>query len=618
LAVLRAVCAAVLLLAAAAFSSVAQSGDAVLIQGASLIDGTGAPPRAADVLIREGRIAAVASHLDAAAGVRVVDAAGQTLLPGLFDVHTHLQAAAAGRQAADWGKILKAYLYCGVTSVADMGTYAETFEPMRRLLRSGVVAGPHISLAARFSTPGGHGAEAGRGDFFSLEVLTPREAHAGMRRLLPYHPDLIKVFTDGWRYGFAPDMTSMEEETLAAIVEDAHRAGIPVITHTVTLEKAKIAARAGADIVGHGIGNAAVDSELAGLMKKSHTSYAATLAVYESKRGPLPGLLEAILEPLALASVRAARPTASNGAARTRRWGFLAGNVAPLDQAGVAFVSGTDAGMPGTHHGYAALHELELLVQGGLTPLQAITAATGNSARALRVDAERGTVAPGKLADLLLVQGDPARRIEDILQVRRVFFAGREIDRDRLRRDIATPGPTAIPAVPLRPAIDNFESADGRSSLGTLWINNTDAGHDHTQMTYARTLRAPGNHALSVIARMSEKDQPHARLNLPLTPGAIEPGDARAYKGIVFEVRGDGEYRLLIPTRSQRDGQRYQAPFRATPKWSKVVLPFSSLRVSSGKGDTWSGADLLMLSFEIARPAGSPGWLELDNLRFYH
>src|ERR1043165_4560957 len=98
-------------------------------------------------------------------------------------------------------------------------------------------------------------------------------------------PDVIKVFTDGWRYGTAPNLTSMNVETLSAIVEEAHAGGVKVVTHTVTLAGAKIAARAGVDVLVHGIGDADVDAELIEIMKAKGTSYVSTLAVYEFKAG---------------------------------------------------------------------------------------------------------------------------------------------------------------------------------------------------------------------------------------------------------------------------------------------------------------------------------------------
>ena len=413
-----------------------RAGEVVAIVGATVIDGTGAAPAQQTVIVRGDRIAAVGAGLSVPEGARVIHAEGQTLLPGLFDLHTHLPYSTTS-VSGDWPKILKAYLYCGVTSVADFGSYPEMFEPMRRLMASGKVVGPRIALAARVVTPGGHGDEGGRGDFFSLEISTPREARAAIRKVLPYHPDVIKAFTDGWRYGAAPDLNSMNQATLTALVDEAHKNGLKVLTHTVTLAGDKIAARAGVDVIDHGIGDADADAEVIALLKQKGTTYASTLAVYEQKPRRLPApWVAAILDPgvqQALASSReaddapaAARPSAGAGAAplpRALRWNRLLHNVGALNAAGVAIAVGTDAGETVTFHGYATLREMELLVQAGLSPLQAIHAATQAGARALGVDADRGSIAPGKLADLLLVNGSPQQNIGDIERTARVFFA---------------------------------------------------------------------------------------------------------------------------------------------------------------------------------------------------
>jgi imidazolonepropionase-like amidohydrolase len=586
----------------------------IAIVGATVVDGTGAAPVRADVLIRGERIEAAGTGLAIPPDARVIRAEGHTLLPGLFDLHTHLPYSAANDLAGDWGKNLKAYLYCGVTSVIDVGTYVETFEPMRRLIRDGVIAAPRIALAARITTPGGHGAEGGRGDLFSQEVLTPREGHTAFRRALAYKPDVIKVFTDGWRYGFSDDMTSMRESTLAAIVEEAHYHNLPVITHTVTLHGAKIAARSGVDILGHGIGDADADQELMDLMRRVKMTCVSTLAVYDSRKADIGApLLASVLEP---GTELPAPPDASE--ARTRRWKHLLHNLAALRDSGVAIGAGTDSGETGAYHGWATLRELQLLVEGGLTPLEALTAATGTSARALRVEAERGTIAAGKLADLVLIEGAPHLRISDITNVRRVFLGGKEIDREALARAIAAPGMTPIPAVKASAKIDDFESANGRSALDTLWINATDPGHDHTTMLYARTLRTSHNHAYMVMARMSDTETPIARAVLPLAKGAVEPVDASAFRGIRFEVRGEGKYRLIVPTRGVRDFDYYASTFPAGPRWKSVKIPFADLRrAKAGQSAAWTAQDLLMLQFELVRSATMPAWLEIDNLWFY-
>lgn len=568
-----------------------------MIRNGTLIDGTA---RAGDLLIVDGRIQAAGPKLVAPAGAVVIDATGKSVLPGLYDLHTHVPYATVGGSRQDWGKNLKAYLRAGVTSLADFGTYPETYEPVRRLLKEGKWQGPRVHFAARFSTPGGHGLEGGRGDFFTSEVLTPRQARAAMARILPYRPDVIKVFTDGWRYATAPDMTSMEEPTLRAIVEEAHKAGIPVLTHTVTLAKGKIAARAGVDAIMHGIQDQPVDAELIDLMKKNNVAYGPTAAVYEPRAGYInEPMLEQLLEPAALESLRTRKMLAAPSAQRIRKYEILKQNVAALHKAGIAVVNGTDAGITGTHHGWASLREIKLLAGAGLGPMGAIAAATGNAARVLR-EKDRGTLQPGAVADLVIINGRPDRDINDIDKIDAVFQGGARVDLAGLTAAIHATGPTPTPAVTAPALLDDFEGPNGRSRLDTRWVNSHDAGHDHTRMLYQRVERAPGDHALSVQADFADSANPFGRMNLPLTRGAVEPMDASAFAGVEFEVRGDGEYALRI--------QDTRAKFGASGKWSTVRIPFDA-KVEKTR--------VQMLTWEMARPGGQRGWLEIDNVRFY-
>ena len=269
-------------LACAAISSSAAARD-TLIRGARVFDGSGAPAVVQDVLLRGDRIVAVGPRLRRATGTTVIDARGLTLIPGLHDLHTHLRSP--GYDAPDdLGKAYAGYLLRGVTSVNDFSVSGEMLAPIRQMVASGAVAAPHLQLAVRVGVPGGHGTEYGWGSFFTLQAATPAAAHVAMATALPYKPDVIKVFADGWRYGRDSDLNSMNQPTLAAIVADAHKAGLSVITHTVTLQGDKIAAAAGVDAVGHGVGDALVDDALIASMKAHHTAYIPTLVVYEPQQ----------------------------------------------------------------------------------------------------------------------------------------------------------------------------------------------------------------------------------------------------------------------------------------------------------------------------------------------
>jgi imidazolonepropionase-like amidohydrolase len=577
----------------------------LLIQNATVIDGTGAPPRQVDVLVSNGRIVAVGNNLPAPNSTRL-DARGKTLIPGLFDLHTHVQSATVSGSGQDWGKNLKAYLLSGVTTVADFGTYGETFSTVRKLTASGAWPAPRLHLASRITTPGGHGLEIGRGEIFTQEVLTAREGRAAVRRALPNRPDVIKVFSDGWRYGTSADLTSMEEGTLRAIVEEAHQANLPVLTHTVTVDKGKLAAAAGVDAIMHGMQDKPFDDDLIAKMKAGKTAYGPTSAVYEPRTPVLDALLEKVLDTVSLQAFKGRPAFAQPSALRIRKYEVLKRNTKALFDAGIPIVSGTDAGISGTHHGWATLREIALLQSAGLPPVEAIKAATLNSARVLRVDKERGSIEPGKAADLVLIDGAPHSNISDIQKIHRVWLNGVEQDLPKLAQAVAAPGPTPLPAIPAPALLDDFNRVDGRSRLDTRWINTYEGGPDLSRALFQRIGRAAGNFALAIQAQMSESSKPRVHITLPLRPGGIEPMDLTGWKAIEFEARGDSlAYNLVVSRRGKPDP--VTTPFTPGPGWKKFRIPFSALECPC--------ADATAITFVISRPAGVRTWLELDNIK---
>jgi hypothetical protein len=150
-------------------------------------------------------------------------------------------------------------------------------------------------------------------------------------------------------------------------------------------------------------------------------------------------------------------------------------------------------------------------------------------------------------------------------------------------------------------------------------MNATDAGAHTTRMVFGRTLRATGNHALQIFARMSESDHPFARAWLALARGDLQPADVSHFAGLRFDARGEGTYRVSLPTRGVRDGRYYQASFNSGPAWAPVTIPFATLtQRGNGPKVPWTGTDVLEIGFDVDREPASVGWLEIDNVRLYH
>jgi imidazolonepropionase-like amidohydrolase len=603
---------ALALLGALCTAGAAPAQDTVLIRGARIFDGTGAPAVVGNLLIRGDRIAAVGPRVRAPRRSRVVDARGLTLLPGLHDLHTHLRSPAIDAPD-DLGKAYAAYLVDGVTAVNDFSVSGEMLAPIREMIASGAVIAPHLQLAVRLGVPGGHGTEYGWGRAFTLEAATPRAARLAMARALPYRPDVIKVFADGWRYGRSPGLNSMNEPTLATIVGDAHAAGLPVITHTVTLAGAKVAAAAGVDALGHSVGDALVDDELIALMKAHGTAYVPTLAAYEPQQGRtfLPAEWNRLrrLE-RAREEARQAAPPQPVPALEARRWAIMQENVRRLKAAGIRIGIGTDSGVGGVYHGSSTLREIGWLTRLGFTPAEALAAATSQSAAILGQSGGHGRIAPGQRADLLLTGGRPDERIDDLYDVRRVFVAGREMALDRLDRHLESNKPSPLPVHRMAGPILG-DGAGGRTNLGTLPVEGTDSGADHSHLdVVGETGR------MFLVAAMGASPQPYAELVLPLTPGAVQLADARGFTGIALEVRGSGRYALLLDSYGIHPRGRFRSRLAAAATLREIRLPFSAFRSPEPHAEL-DLASLRALAIRLEGDPGGTAWLELGKVGFY-
>jgi imidazolonepropionase-like amidohydrolase len=595
-------------------AAVPAQGRDILIRGARIFDGTGAPARVGNVLVRGDRIVAVGPAVRAPRGSRTVDARGLTLIPGLHDLHTHLRAP--GFDAPDdLPKAYAGYLVNGVTSVNEFSLSPEMMAPVREMTAPGRIASPNLQLAARVGVPGGHGTEYGWGRSFTLEAATPRAAKQAMARALPYRPDVIKVFSDGWRYGRSPSLNSMNEPTLAAIVEDAHAAGIPVITHTVTLEGARIAAAAGVDALGHGIGDALVDDGLIALMKARRTAYIPTLVVYEPQEGRafLPAEWRRLRpQERAREEARRALQAGPESPPESPRWTIMRENVRRLKAAGIRIGIGTDAGIGGVYHGSSTLREIGWLVQLGFTPAEALSAATQVSADILRQSGSHGRIAPGQRADIVLTGGRPDRDIADLHDVRRVFVAGREIPLDRLERQLEDDRPSPLPVRRMTGPIHSGAGPAGRTDLDTLPVEGTDPGFDHSHLDLAHS---PGGR-LFLMAGMGAAPQPFAELHVPLTRGSVQLADAGGFSGIAFEARGAGDYSLLLNSYAIHPRSWFRASFSAGARPGEIRIPFSAFRSPLAEARL-DPARLRALLFRLEGEPGAGAWLELGNLRFY-
>jgi hypothetical protein len=164
--------------------------------------------------------------------------------------------------------------------------------------------------------------------------------------------------------------------------------------------------------------------------------------------------------------------------------------------------------------------------------------------------------------------------------------------------------------------IDDMERADGRTKLGTIRVNGTDAGIDHSPMLFHRVTRSGDDHMLRVEATMSDRERPYVRVEFPLNPGAILPTDLSGFAGVQLEIRGEAAARLMVNAYGNRTASdMWAAAVPVTLDGQTVRVPFASLkrRVEG----SWSAQDARSLLLEVAGPARAGVWVEVDNLRLY-
>jgi imidazolonepropionase-like amidohydrolase len=384
-----------------------------VIRAGRLIDGTGSPPRLDQaVYVEDSRIAGVGPATEIPTDADVVDLSGSTVLPGLIDCHVHLvfshseyplgdllaeddqqlllRGVAAARQA----------LGAGITTVRDLGGRGGVTFRVRDAVASGLIPGPRIMAAGSpITTTRGHCY------FLGLEADGQAAVRAAARRELDSGANCLKIMATGGRMTPGTDIGRAQytADEIRVAVEEACRAGVTVAAHALGTAGIRNATQAGVNTIEHcnwltPDGRVDLDEAIAARMAERGTAVVPTLV-------PLARTAAALREQI-VRSVRRIR------------------------ELGVRVVAGTDAGVSLTPFD-SLPRELDILVsEVGLSPLEAIQAATGDAAQALGIADTVGTLQPGRAADFIAVDGDPSMRIADVRAVRRVIKGGRSVVRN--------------------------------------------------------------------------------------------------------------------------------------------------------------------------------------------
>jgi len=400
--------------------------------GGQVIDGYEGPPiHDGVVLIAGDRIVAVGprSAVTVPSGTTVIDTGGMSVLPGLMDMHVHLMLIGHA-DYEHWDKTCmprfrteimpiaaRQLLMAGVTTARELGAPLDDILDVKRRIERGEIPGPRLFVSGPFIQ---------KKPYFDYEktfrwgVDSPDDARAKVQRLVDAGVDVIKLI----------DQDQLTDEEVAAVVDTAHRGGKPVVAHAHREDEIRVGLKHGVDCFEHtGLATEPgyPDDILSAIRKRNNTLYwcptieGLFLADYTARVFPErlddPAWRQGVPKDIADDIRQSLRNvTALDYFTLTfRRLPTLAKKFQQLRESGVTLMVGTDSGIPGNFHTDSTWRELDTWVRLGMTPMQAIAGATRWPARFLKKEKELGTLAPGRLADVIAVRGDVLTHV-DLLQ----------------------------------------------------------------------------------------------------------------------------------------------------------------------------------------------------------
>jgi len=451
-----------------------ESGD-LIIRAGRLFDGTGAPVQSdVRILVRGGTIEGIEPDVgEPPAGVRVLDARGMTVMPGLINAHLHLAGSGACTAGVGVGigqmtRNTYALLANGVTTAADLGAPIAVALALRRWSGTARSRGPRILVAGPMLTaPNGYLTDLAGGQLVDVGAVWPiasvEEGRAAVRELSNRGVDFIKIGLQ--ERGFdGKHLPLLDHERVCAVVEEAHKLEMRVMAHACEASTYALALDCAVDVIAHGAIEP-LDAALVERIAAAGTPVMPTLFVFEAilwgpehpeylrsaaaervlsdeTRNDLRDYAEAdkssgeSLPPHFMPGISRIRAEAASMALRA--------NVAQLHASGARLGFGTDSGVCFNYVG-SELEELRRLVEVGLTPTEALVVATSGGARVLDMQDALGRIAPHYRADIIAVEGRPDERIDDLQNVRHVVIDGVE-------QTVEPPGPGRWLALGVRTA----------------------------------------------------------------------------------------------------------------------------------------------------------------------
>jgi len=584
----------------------------LLLKNAMIVDPAARTIVSGAIVIRGERIVDVLRESPAAFSGRVIDLQGKWVMPGLNDMHVHsFGNTAPGGRAEYLGTegAARTMLYAGVTGFLDLFSPEDMILSLRDRQRKEGFLGADIYCAGPiFTCTGGHGTEYGMP---TRVINSPADAERQVGELAARRPDVVKIVYDH----AATWMPTIDRATMEAAVRAAKNHGIPTVVHIGTWTDAREAIEAGARCITHIYLDAPLPDSLVALMRERKVYEIPTMTVESDLANMLRdpalrsrSLLASVASPDLIAAY------ADSNALDERMRGFyqwqargkgnLIASVGGLSRGGVRLLAGTDAGNPGTFQGYSLHRELELMVEAGISPWDALASATTVAGEFL--GREFG-ITPGGVANLLVVEGSPIEAIANTQRIAMVIYRGVPVDREGMLHPAARPWATSL--------VDDFSSGNATSSAGPRWDIDLDSswGGSSTLTTEHR------NGTLHLRGRLSPKPgMPGlAGISLQLDSGGA-PFDLTRFDGVKLRIGATGGPVLLkLITDGVKNYDYHAAVIPAGAKVREVSIPFSKLGQLWSPQIPWSGGDVRGIALWVSGVAPADFDFTVDSIEFY-
>lgn len=529
------------------------------------------------VVIQDSIIVEVGQHIKIPRDAEIISGNDLTLIPGLIDAHVHIVSLRDLEQSAIFG----------VTTVLDMMTTTEFMQQARSRVKNP----KNKDMADFFSSgqpatyPGGHGTEWGT----EIPTLTKVEdVKSFMDASISSGVDYIKIMS-----GLGKKVIS--KDIVATVAKESSKRGLLTVVHIETYSKAFEAISAGVNGLGHCFADTLPDDILINLMKEKKAFIIPTLSVMNS----LPDAkkvdifnderLYKLIVPEILVGLKNDRPYRGY---KQLKYKNAEESVRILHNAGIPILAGTDSYNPGTVHGASMHGELELLTYAGLSPLDALISATSLTAKTFG-SKDRGRIAKGMRADLLLVKGDPTKNITDTRNIEDVWINGKKVDRvpwinkiEKQQKEWNETGEVPGPIGSESGLISNFESGDLITEFGIFFFAISDkffGGSSQSLIKYSNQCANNSSGSLLISGKV-DCSKPKAWSGAAFFPSAMEftIANLSGWNAVSFDAKGDTDSIMVMFMLSD---QRIPVSknFKLTNEWKKFTIPFNELGSESGK-----------------------------------